>query len=253
MASLASPRGISAIGSVEEALGRLPRCEFSTLRNRPGAFRNRDAPKRIRQMLFQPLPAASRTAVLMDGFRRGGGVKIFPGIQRKKLARFKPDTLAGPVSVLRKLAEGAEDRGAWVPRLSHSVLAFNIPLQGFLSDEARELFWRVFQVPVFGQFLGLDGELLAWECEAHNGLHIQTENAIFETQDHEGEPELLVTSLVNLRYPTLRFATGLTATIQLSTCGCGQTVPRLMQLRRIGLKKQAALVSAAASATCAAD
>lgn len=93
------------------------------------------------------------------------------------------------------------------------------------------LFWRVFEAPVFEQLLGLAGELMAWECEAHDGLHIRTEEAVFELVPEGGEPELLMTSLVNLRQPTLRLATGLTASIENSCCACGKPGPRLVCMR----------------------
>jgi phenylacetate-coenzyme A ligase PaaK-like adenylate-forming protein len=136
-----------------------------------------------------------------------------------------------------------------MPRLTHSVIAFAILRQGFLSDEVRELFWRVFKVPVFGQILSPGGALLAWECEAHEGFHFNRDCAVFQTQSGGGEPELLATSLVDLRRPVIRLATALTGSVEYSTCGCGQSGPRLMGLRRRLLVKAN---PAAAFAACAA-
>ena len=36
----------------------------------------------------------------------------------------------------------------------------------------RDLLWNTFGVPVFEQYLGPNLELLAFECEAHDGLHL---------------------------------------------------------------------------------
>lgn len=249
--SLARAEETVCAGCIEETLARLPRAELSTLRRDPDAFLNRKA-RPVRQRLFYPQPPASKTAVLGAGFKRQSGIKVFEQVSRRKLVRYRPDAIAGPVEVLRRLAEAAEDRGACVPRIGHSVIAFMTPLHTFLSDEARELLWRVFRVPVFGQMLGLDAELLAWECEAHDGFHIHTEQAVFELAAGGGEPELLITSLANLRRPTLRLATGLTAWIERSTCGCGQTVPRLLGLRRRSLESAAAAKQAAGGGSCAA-
>jgi phenylacetate-coenzyme A ligase PaaK-like adenylate-forming protein len=190
----------------------------------------------------------------MGGFEEGEGIRVFEELRRRRLVRFRPNILAGPVGVLRALAEGAEDRGAPVPRVSRAVIAFSLPLHGFLSEEARDLFWRVFQVPVFGQLLGFEGEMLAWECEAHEGLHIDDRNAVFELDEHSGgDRELLLTSLVNLRTPVLRFGTGLTGIIEHSTCGCGLNGPRLLGLRRRSLSRPQQTAVFAASASCAAD
>ena len=42
-----------------------------------------------------------------------------------------------------------------------------------MSVAERERLWRAFRVPVFEQIIAPDGELLAAECEAHDGLHIE--------------------------------------------------------------------------------
>ncbi len=42
-----------------------------------------------------------------------------------------------------------------------------------LSEYDRDLFWRAFEVPVFEQVVDVDGWLLASECDAHDGLHIE--------------------------------------------------------------------------------
>jgi hypothetical protein len=250
---ITAARPLADCGQTEDLLSSLPRTELDFLRIDPKAFRNPEARKVKPNALFHPLPQAGRTAVLMPGFKSAPGVKVFQEGSRQHLSRYRPDSIAGPVGALRRLAEGHEDRRAWVPRLTHSVVAFTIPRQGFLSEEARELLWRVFRVPVFCQFLGLDAELLAWECEAHEGLHIERDHAVFESDCRSGEPELLVTSLVNLRWPVLRLATGLTAEIECSTCGCGLTGPRLMGLRRRSLESRMAIGGVAVSSSCAAD
>jgi phenylacetate-coenzyme A ligase PaaK-like adenylate-forming protein len=187
----------------------------------------------------------------MEGFREHRGtVKVFGDEQRSGWMRFAPEALAGPAPELRRLAELVETRSIGIPRPVHSVIAFSLLPQAFLSEEARDLFWRVFKVPVFGQILSPSCEVLAWECEAHEGYHIAGDSAIFETDHTGGEPELLVTSLVDRRRPVLRMATGMSGRVEHATCGCGQAGPRLVDVRRKPLAKVRA---AAVSASCAAD
>jgi len=231
-AALGTPEEIAELGSIEEALARLPSVDPSAIQVYSSAFLNRSEAENRRVDLFWPLPPAARTAVLMDGFWQRGGVQVFHRGRRPEIASYAPEALAGSVSELRALADGVEDRGLRIPRLTHSVIAFAVLRQGFLSDEVRELFWRVFKVPVFGQILSPGGAMLAWECEAHEGFHFNRDCAEFETQSGGGEPELLVTSLVDLRRPVIRLAKALTGTVEHSTCGCGQDGPRLMGLRR---------------------
>ena len=56
---------------------------------------------------------------------------------------------------------------------SHPMVVFTTPEQR-LTDDARERFWREFEVPVFEQIVDRSGNLLASECEAHWGLHLET-------------------------------------------------------------------------------
>ena len=249
---------ILALASPAEALRRLPALKLSQWRFRREAFVNRSASRSEAPRLFLPLPPVEKAAVLAAGFKRGRGVRVFSELRRSSLIRYRPQVIAGPVGVLRLLAEANEDRGAPVPRVSHAVIAFGGVRHGFVSDEARDLFWRIFEVPVFGQFLGPDGELLAWECEAHDGLHVRTEAALFETELRPTGPELLVTCLTNFRHPVLRLATGLAGEVCHSRCACGETATRLVGLRRRVLNGtppfDATPVHAlAASASCAAD
>jgi hypothetical protein len=231
-------------------LARLPSVTACGPGIRSHTLVNHSKPGHPRRDLHWPLPPAASTAIIMEGYRRRRGVRVFAGTELDGIASYTPDALAGPVSVLRSLAEAVEDHSVHLSRLRHSILAFSILRHAFLSEEARDLFWRVFQVPVFGQILSSGGEVLAWECEAHEGYHVNTRHAIVETVGGGSEPALLVTSLVDLRRPVLRMDTALTATMEHSTCGCGLAGLRLLDVRRRSLAKVAAM---AASASCAAD
>src|SRR6202050_2317838 len=82
-------------------------------------------------------------------------------------------------------------------------------------------------VPIFEQCLAPDGSLLAWECEAHDGLHTVEENEIVELNS---DSALILTSLTDHRHPAIRVITPLTASFQEGTCGCGQSGPRITGL-----------------------
>jgi phenylacetate-coenzyme A ligase PaaK-like adenylate-forming protein len=82
---------------------------------------------------------------------------------------------------------------------------------------------------MFEHLVGMDGELLAWECEAHYGLHIVEDHAVFESV----QDELLLTSLTDLIQPTIQLRTGWTAHIETEPCDCGRTAPRLIGLREV--------------------
>jgi hypothetical protein len=43
-----------------------------------------------------------------------------------------------------------------------------------LSETDRDILWAAFRVPVFEQVIGKSGKRLAAECEAHDGLHVES-------------------------------------------------------------------------------
>src|SRR5690349_19335323 len=74
--------------------------------------------------------------------------------------------LAAAVSLLRSLAEAVESGTLTLPPVDAAVIAFTGTGHGELTALERDLFWRVFQVPVFEQLLSPDGRILAVECDA---------------------------------------------------------------------------------------
>ena len=239
-AELGTPESIAGLEPAEAALARLPRVCPPAPGIGSGALLNANEPRSPLRELYWPLPPAAKTAVLMEGFREHRTLKVFGGEKQIDWMRFAPEALAGPAPELRRLAELVENRRIAIPRPVHSLIAFSLLPQAFLSDEVRDLLWRVFRVPVFGQIMSPSCELLAWECEAHRGYHVAGDSAIFET-DHTGaDSELLVTSLVDRRRPVLRMATGMSGRLEHATCACGLAGPRLVELRRKPLAKASA-------------
>ena len=121
-----------------------------------------------------------------------------------------------------------QERAAGTSR--HRALFIRIGLdEGLLSAMDREGLWYRHGVPMFEHLVGMDGELMAWECEAHRGLHVMEENAVFELV----EGELLLTSLTDLLQPTIQTRTGWSAQIENEPCDCGRPGPRLTGLREL--------------------
>jgi hypothetical protein len=61
-------------------------------------------------------------------------------------------------------------------------------------------------------------------------MHILRERAAFE---ETADSELLLTSLTDLRHPTLRVGTRTSGTIQHECCDCGNASPRLVGLGQL--------------------
>jgi hypothetical protein len=167
---------------------------------------------------FGRIGPAPFTAILTPGCGDPQGARAFPAPSREI---WNYESVAGTVPALRRLAEAASESGLESTSLTRSLIIFTGFGREALTPEDRDLFWRVFQVPIFEQFLGPDGELLAIECEAHEGLHIR-HDCRFELQ---GSGEL--TAAVDGTAP---WDTGLTACVTSEMCACGEPGPRLVEM-----------------------
>ena len=185
-----------------------------------------------REQLVYPAGRAPRTAVVGRAVTPSWRVRNFESLRDEKLWRFAPHAIAAPIDTLRCYAQ---DAGA--TPLRNAVIAFSDILQGPLSVEDSDRLWTAYQVPVFEQFLGFDGELLAWECEIHHGLHVREEAALFESLIDE---RLMISFLANPRFPVLRLETGLAGRIVKEACPCGNKSPRLVDLHRRPIKRRIA-------------
>ena len=119
--------------------------------------------------LLYPIQPPPKTAVLVPWFRSHGTVRVFARGWTEEAARFRPCAIAATPAQLDELAASR------APSLSHAVIALTRPDEPRLSESSRDRFWAAFRVPVFEQIIGDRGELLAAECEAHDGLHIESE------------------------------------------------------------------------------
>jgi hypothetical protein len=159
--------------------------------------------------VFQsPLPVPVRAAVLAPGFAGTEWVRVFPDGWSREVEDFKPELLAAPVSELRRIAARVSTRRVALPSLDYAVVAFTGAGQPLLGDGDRDFLWRVFQVPVFEQYLSASGRTLAVECDAHDGLHI-----VPWREDSAELPRLVETT----------------------RCPCGQPGPRLFGQRPAAL------------------
>lgn len=213
---------------MQRLLKQVPVLSLETFLRTPADFYNWAAPPPEPLPLECHLPHTGRTALLAAGFQETETVRCFPFQPFEDLADYQPESLAGSVQRLCRLAEAVQERRIALPSLRHAVIAFTGLKHGCLKNEQRELLWRAFHVPVYEQFRGFGHEILAWECEAREGLHVHAENAIFESA---GAGSLLVTSLGCTEYSILRMQTDMEARLETAPCGCGEMGVRLVGLR----------------------
>lgn len=227
-ASLHTPQQIAALSSIEQGLDRLPWLEPQVFLAHPEQFRNPAARAHRPARFVWPHGKVPRTAVLMEGLGGRRRVRVFADGLGRKLAWFRPEVLAGPLWKLERLAALLESGALAMRPPTHAVIVLTRLDQAPLGDAERERLWAAYQVPVYEQILGFAGELLAWECEAHQGLHVAGEAAVLEEQVRWGEARLLVTSLADLARPVLRLAVGWRGRLTERLCGCGRAGQRLL-------------------------
>ena len=141
--------------------------------------------------LAYPVPPAPPTAVLQSWFKSSGVVRVHDGWDAE-VAAFAPAAIAGTWPQLEALIPEK------IPSLTHALIVLARPGDELLTKAQREHLWKTFRVPVFQQVVTRGGELLAAECEAHDGLHMESS-------------KFVVIGLPLDRTP----------------CGCGRKTPRM--------------------------
>lgn len=88
-----------------------------------------------------------------------------------------------------------------------------------LMPQQRTLFKEIFNSKSFDQYGCGEIGAIAYECEAHNGLHVSDERVILETNEKD---ELLITDLDNFAMPYIRYWNADQAIFSDHECKCGR-------------------------------
>jgi phenylacetate-CoA ligase len=150
-----------------------------------------------------------------------------PDIIIKKLRQVNPDVIYTYANMLSSIA--SSDVSEINPRL--------IFTQGTrLSQHCRNLSRSAFGIKVFDTYGSTEFSRLAFECIAHNGLHMITDCAVMEFI-HDGEPvspekpgEIVVTGLYNYTMPLIRYNLNDTGVPADETCSCGRSWPLIRRI-----------------------
>lgn len=136
---------------------------------------------------------------------------------------FKPLYIRGYASSIYFLAQWLQGTGTPIP-----------PIKGVfttaekLFPHMRETIGRAFGCDVYDTYGLNDGGISAFECQEHNGLHIDTERGIMEVVDmdglqvNQGEGNIIATSLYNYAMPFIRYDTGDRGFLLDDYCSCGR-------------------------------
>ncbi len=103
-----------------------------------------------------------------------------------------------------------------------------------LTEENRRLIEATFDCPVYDRYGCREFAVIASECEAHEGLHINAENLLVEAVadgrsciDQDGE--IVITDLRNFAMPMIRYRIRDVGRIKSAACSCSRGLP-LMEI-----------------------
>jgi phenylacetate-CoA ligase len=142
--------------------------------------------------------------------------------------RFRPETIVSYVGPLVELAAWVERHGRRIHRPQRILGAAEA-----LHPHQRELIERVFGAPTYDTYGCREFMLIAAECEARDGLHINTDHLHVEFADGPdatGPSDLIVTDLHNDGMPMMRYVSGDLGTPGSKTCACGRCLPKLAKV-----------------------
>ncbi len=134
---------------------------------------------------------------------------------------FGPNVVVGTLGELQRLIDYLAARSIDASSIDRALLVLTRFGSKPLNDVARVALWQAFGVPIFELYLGLDDTLLASECEAHEGWHLTS--GIGSITPDTGELVLDGAGNCGLR-------TGLRASLDETTCPCGLTSPRVLDV-----------------------
>lgn len=162
--------------------------------------------------------------------------------QAEWLLREDPDYLMTFPSNVRFLAAHCRERGIAFPHLEHVTTFGEV-----LSAETRAECRRAWDLPVIDIYSAQEVGIIALQCPAHEGYHVQAETIFVEVVDEQGQPcgpgqtgRVLVTPLNNYAMPLLRYEIGDWAEPG-GPCPCGRGLPVLSRI--LGRERNALLVA----------
>ncbi len=151
---------------------------------------------------------------------------------RDNLARinaFRPDVLHTYGSYLGCLFAFAHETGA--PFHRPRVITYG---GDGLSPAARSLIERQFGIPVFSIYQSIEALRIGFDCQAHQGLHLNVDLYPVRIVDPEGRTlppgtsgEVVVSNLVNHGMVLLNYRLGDVAAQLPGSCSCGRSLPLL--------------------------
>ena len=183
-------------------------------------------------MLIEPFDSAG---LLMRMIPESLGPKQLIDIRQdfaaicQQLNDFGPTLLSSFPYMLRMLSQGMNDGQL-------SICPHRITSSGdVLTESDRAAVRRSFGVDPFDYYCCTEATYIAWECEAHEGLHVNADYVLLESVDGDNRTvpagqlgaRSLLTNLTNRAMPLVRYQMSDQVEYMAEPCRCGSRLPRI--------------------------
>jgi len=156
----------------------------------------------------------------ISGVREFAMARAFRRAQWSELPAFQPEILIGYGLDLDRLAEKVANSQVALATVSRAIFALTDSGSNPITEALRDRLWKVFGVPVYELIVVPGCHLLATECEAHDGWHLQPGTDAYQVK---GE-------VIYDIPPVTYLHTGFTGEVETAPCGCGRPTHRLKNL-----------------------
>lgn len=154
-----------------------------------------------------------------------------PETNLQRLRRIRPQHVHGYPSGLLEIAELLQAEGE---TLRIPVICTGAEV---LDESTRAKIQKAFHAEVFDLYASREVGNIAWECRAHQGLHINDDAMIVELVDDAGEEvpdgaegRILVTYLDGYDFPFIRYDLGDLGVRMPGCCSCGVPFRRIAKI-----------------------
>lgn len=173
--------------------------------------------RRRRATIPVPVSDKTRIATLTPCKIDGVNSRFYPPQHWSQVEAIGANILIGRPQQLRQLATLLDDSGMDQDVVDTAVLVATELGAPTLNDVERVVLWQTFGVPVYELLIAPDGQLIACECEAREGWHLQ--------RNVDLDP---LTHIIRLRTGGRYRSVAIAVQVAAQPCACGRKEPRLI-------------------------
>ena len=140
----------------------------------------------------------------------------------------KANYIYGYSSTISLIAQTAKNKNWGINRKLNGIFTTS----DMLYPNQRKTIAEVFGSEVFDNYGCPEGGVITFECENHNGYHINQESAYVEivNQNENGIGNIISTPLYSYAFPLIRYNTGDVGKIATDSCSCGRGLNKISEL-----------------------